>query len=97
MASLADVPTFEEAGISDLKQLYTWWGIFGPANMPAPVVRRLGDEIRTAVASPELKARLQSLDLETFELPREKLADFLRTEVKFWQTFVKQSGIKLDQ
>ena len=96
LASLADVPTFEESGISDLKQLYAWWGVFGPKNLPSAVARKLGDEVNAAVASPDLKARLQSLELENFQLPREKLADFLRDEVRFWQQFIKQSGIKLD-
>ena len=42
LASLADVPTFEEAGISDLKQLYTWWGIFSPALFSRPLIPQIG-------------------------------------------------------
>lgn len=96
LASLPDVPTFEESGISDLKQLYAWWGVFGPKNLPQAVARKLGDEVNAAVASPDLKTRLQSLELENFQLPHDKLAGYLRDEVRFWQQFIKQSGIKLD-
>jgi tripartite-type tricarboxylate transporter receptor subunit TctC len=96
LQSLPDVPTFEESGINDLKQFYTWWGVFGPKNMPSSVVRILSDKIDAAVASPDLKARLQSMDLEGFHVPREKSAEYMRGEVRFWQEFAAQSGIKLD-
>ena len=96
LPSLPDVRTFDELGVPNLRQLYTWWGVFGPVNMPPAVVRRLGEEVRAAVASEDLKTRLQAMELEAFEMPAEKLAPFLRNEVKFWQSFVKQSGITLD-
>lgn len=96
LASLPEVPTFEESGIGDLKLLYAWWGVFGPNGLPPAVARKLGDEVNTAVAAPEVKNRLQSLELESFNMPREKLASYLRDEAQFWRQFIKQSGIKLD-
>jgi len=96
LASLPDVPTFDEAGIGSLKQFYTWWGVFGPKGIAAPVANKVTDAVYAAAAS-DLKGRLDALDLETFAGPREKIPGFLREELKFWQEFVQQSGIKLER
>jgi len=50
-ALLPDVPTLEESGISGF-DLGSWWGIAGPARMPANVVNALNTEIGKILASP---------------------------------------------
>ena len=44
---LPDVPTFEELGYKGFDGVQ-WYGIVGPANLPAPIVKRLNDEINKA-------------------------------------------------
>ncbi|HEV3410476.1 MAG TPA: tripartite tricarboxylate transporter substrate binding protein [Chthoniobacterales bacterium] len=93
--ALPDVPTFEESGIKNMN-LYAWWGIFGPVGMQKNVVQKLDSEIRKAVQSPDVKARLRSLELQEFLLPPEKYTPFLQGELRYWQAFLKQTGIRLD-
>ena len=50
---LPDVPTLAEAGTPGA-DAETWWGIAGPAGMPADVVNALNAEINKALASPEV-------------------------------------------
>ena len=37
-----------------------WYGVVAPAGTPAPIVERLNAEINRALASPELRARLDA-------------------------------------
>ena len=50
---LPDVPTFEELGYKGFDGVQ-WYGIVGPANLPAPIVKRLNEEINKLLAIPGL-------------------------------------------
>src|SRR5450631_1971436 len=52
-ALLPDVPTLAESGIAGI-DLSSWWGIVGPAGMPAEIVNALNMEIGKMLTSPEL-------------------------------------------
>ena len=95
LEALPDVPTFEESGIRNMN-LYAWWGIFGPLGMPPSIVRKLDAEVRKALQAPDFKARLRSLELQEFVMPPEKYASFIQSELRYWQAFLKQTGIRLD-
>ncbi|VTU24901.1 tripartite tricarboxylate transporter substrate binding protein [Variovorax sp. PBL-E5] len=47
------LPTVAEAGVPGF-QLTVWWGLTGPAHMPAPVVKRLNDELNAVLAAPDV-------------------------------------------
>ena len=94
--ALPDVPTFQEAGVKNMN-LYAWWGIFGPVGTPPAIARKLDSEVRKALQAPDFKARLRSLELQEFVMPPEKYAAFIQSELRYWQSFLKQTGIKLDQ
>jgi tripartite-type tricarboxylate transporter receptor subunit TctC len=47
-----DVPTFKELGYADV-EYYNWAGLFVPAAVPQPIVTRLGEAMKTALAQPE--------------------------------------------
>ncbi len=95
LEALPDVPTFEEAGIPNMG-LYAWWGIFGPVGTSQSIARKVAAEVHKAVQSPDIKARLRSLELQEFSLPPEKFSSFIQSELRFWQDFLQKSGIRLD-
>jgi tripartite-type tricarboxylate transporter receptor subunit TctC len=92
---LPDVPTFEELGIRNMNQ-YAWWGIFGPVGTPPKIARKLDGEVREAIQAPDMKARLRALELQEFTMSPEKYAAFITAELRYWQTFLQQTGITLD-
>lgn len=94
LESLPDVPTFSELGIKNMN-LYAWWGIFGPAGMPAFVVKRLNGAIHKALGSADFKARLKLLDLQEFTLPPNQYASFIKGELRYWRKFLQQTGIHI--
>jgi len=51
---LADVPTFEEVGIKGV-DVSLWFGMSGPAGLPAPVLRRLNTEIEKILQMPDVR------------------------------------------
>jgi tripartite-type tricarboxylate transporter receptor subunit TctC len=55
--SLPDVPTLAEAGLTGYT-VEPWFGVFGPAGIPAPVARRLNQALREALDDPEVKEKL---------------------------------------
>lgn len=55
---LPDLPTIDESGVRGY-DAGTWYGIFGPARLPAPIVTTLYQGLRKVMSSPEIKTRLQ--------------------------------------
>jgi tripartite-type tricarboxylate transporter receptor subunit TctC len=51
--SFPNVPTFKELGYSDV-EFYIWAGLFTPRGVPEPIIARLRQAVREAVASPEV-------------------------------------------
>jgi tripartite-type tricarboxylate transporter receptor subunit TctC len=55
-----DVPTLGEA-VPGFNMPPPWFGFFGPAGLPQPIVSRLNAEVARAVESPEVAAKLRDL------------------------------------
>lgn len=55
--ALPDVPTLAEAGLNDYA-VEPWFGVYGPAGLPAPVVQRLEQALAQALADPAVKDKL---------------------------------------
>jgi tripartite-type tricarboxylate transporter receptor subunit TctC len=60
VAALPEVPTFKELGYPDA-EFYIWAGLFAPRSTPEPVLARLREAARAAVAEPEFKAAMDKL------------------------------------
>ena len=58
--SLPDVPTSREAGLPAF-EAQGWNALFGPKSLPEPIVTKLNQALRTALASPNLQARFKEL------------------------------------
>jgi tripartite-type tricarboxylate transporter receptor subunit TctC len=94
-AVLPHVPTFTEAGFPDLKVL-VWWGVMGPAAMPKEIVTQINRHIIVALASPEMKERLESMSARPLGSTSEQFATFFNEETTRWARVVKTSGAKVD-
>ena len=91
---LPDVPTFEELGYKGFDGVQ-WYGIAGPANMPAPVVKRLNDEINRMLADPELRQRLAGEALEPMPMAPEQFGQYMRDDIARWSAIAKQRNIAI--
>jgi tripartite-type tricarboxylate transporter receptor subunit TctC len=75
------VPGFETTG---------WYGLAGPANMPAPIVDKLNKALFVALANPEVRTRLASLGFDPAPPNTPAQFDaFIRAEIKKWGQVLK--------
>jgi tripartite-type tricarboxylate transporter receptor subunit TctC len=90
---LPDVPTMQEAGLPNL-EVSSWNGIFAPAHTPAPLLDRLAQEIRAALAEPELAKKFRDLGVEVWPAPAAELSARMRSEIGRWNRVVDEAGIE---
>lgn len=93
--SLPDVPTIAEAGVPGF-DFTSWWGVFGPANLPPPIVERLQREFAKALEQPDVKSSLASFSAEPVGSTPEAFAATVKSEVEKFDKVVKAANIKLD-
>ena len=89
-----DVPTFEELGYKGFDGVQ-WYGIVGPANLPAPIVKRLNDEINKLLASPDLRERLSGEALEPMPMSPEQFGRYMRDDIARWSRLAKERNIEI--
>jgi tripartite-type tricarboxylate transporter receptor subunit TctC len=97
--AMPEVPTVAEAGAAAGLagfDISTWFGLFGPAKLPPPVLARLARGFGDALASPEVKARLASLTAEPASGTPEQFAAFVKSELAKYEAVVKASGARVD-
>jgi tripartite-type tricarboxylate transporter receptor subunit TctC len=54
MALFPDAMTFKEAGLDGVESL-SWYGLFGPAGLPAPIVAQINEDLKKVAADPAVK------------------------------------------
>ena len=89
--SLPDLPTVSETLNQDF-QAKGWFALLAPAKTPEATVKKLGDDLRTALRDPDLKKRFEVVG--TFPKPSsvEETNAFIRTEQDKWRPIVRQIG-----
>ena len=92
---LPDVPTLDEAGIAGF-DLWSWWGIVGPAGMPANVVQALNSEIGKMLNSPELGTFLSNEGAEAEAMTPQQFGDLMRLETERWIKVAHEANISID-
>ena len=81
------LPGFEVVG---------WYGVIGPANMPAPLVKRLHDELVKALNSPDIRGRIEADGSQPVGSSPEDFRRFMQADMDKWAKLVKESGAKLE-
>jgi tripartite-type tricarboxylate transporter receptor subunit TctC len=98
-AAMPDLPSVAEAG-ADLGlaafDIHTWFGLFGPARLPADVSARLNKAFVDALGTPELRSRMSALMAEAAPTTPEQFGTFVKAELDKYEGLVKASGAKAD-
>jgi tripartite-type tricarboxylate transporter receptor subunit TctC len=99
LAALPEVPTVAEAcGVAPM-DTSTWYGIFGPANLPAPIVARMNAEVNRIISTPEFRDWLvnnQAITPPAAPNSPEQFRDTQRADVARWAEVVRRSGATVD-
>lgn len=92
-AQLPDVPTTAEAGVKGA-EAPLWFGLWGPAGMPADVVKKINADVRKALADPAVQDRLVKGGNETIDMSPEEFARRVRSEIDDYTRVLKAAGVQ---
>ncbi len=90
------MPTFDESGYKGFDGVQ-WYGIVGPANLPAPIVKRLNEEIGKLLQSPDLAERLSGEALQPMPMTPEQFGQYMRDDIDKWSKLAKDRGIQIGE
>ncbi len=94
-ALLPETPTFEESGFKGFDGVQ-WYGIVGPAKLPAEITKRLNAEINKAIAAPALQQRLSSEAIDPMPMTPEQFGKFIQADIARWSALARERKISLD-
>lgn len=87
-----ELPTLREGGLDVVS--YAWFGISGPAALPAPIVERLSTELRAVLADPPTRARLEELGGAPPDTTPASYTAFVRDELAAFAPLVRAAGLQ---
>jgi len=93
--SLPDVPTIAETGLKGYA-LDPWFGVYGPAHLPAPIVKALNDAFAEALALPDVKDKLTQAGFTPRGSSAEALAKLTQSEYQRLGDVAKKAGMTAD-
>ena len=85
-----DILTLKEGGI-DI-DMSTWFALYGPAGMPAPLANAYSRAVATALTDTKVKETLLKLSQTPVGSTPEELARRQLSELKAWEKIIKTSG-----
>jgi len=94
--AVPDVPTLEELGLKGFDAMQ-WYGVVGPAGMPAEVVRQLNESLNTVLKAPDLSEKLSVEAVEPMPMTAEEFGQAMRADIQRWTALAKARNIHLDE
>jgi tripartite-type tricarboxylate transporter receptor subunit TctC len=90
-----DVPTLDESGFKgfDAQQ---WYGVVGPAGMPAPIVKQLNESLAVVLRAADLRDKLVVEAVEPMVMLPEQFAAFMKADIARWTQLAKDRNIALE-
>jgi tripartite-type tricarboxylate transporter receptor subunit TctC len=92
VAQLPDVPTMAEAGMPDYKY-DSWFAIMAPAGTPAPIIKKINEDIATILKTPEMQARWQTLGAIPMTSTPAELDAMIRSDSDRYGKVLQAAGV----
>lgn len=94
--ALPDVPALAEQGFPGFSAL-AWWGIFGTAGIPKPILDKFHAELVKVFNLPDVRRQLAgTLGMDIVVSSPEALQKFLLAEIARWGKVVREHNIRAD-
>ena len=90
-----DVPTMAEQGFAEA-QVTPWFGVVVPTGTPQAIVERISKALETALATAQVREKLDLAGCEPRSATLKAFADIIRDDVVLWAKVVKEAGITAD-
>jgi tripartite-type tricarboxylate transporter receptor subunit TctC len=88
-----DIPSMSEA-IPAFRAPSSWFGVFGPAGLPVPMVARLNSEINKTLAAADVKAKLDENGLTVIGGSPEDFGALIVDGLSRYGAIIRAAGIK---
>ena len=88
-----DLPTVAESGVPGFST-GAWWGLFGPAGLPRPIVDKVRAELTRMLGTPEMQRIFAANTMEPMDMTSDQFAQFIREDLDNWARQIKAAGIK---
>lgn len=92
--SFPNVPTIAESGFPGF-DASTWYGLVGPAGMPAALVQKMNADMNKVLAMPEVADKLASFGGEDGGGSAARFGTFIGAELTKWAKVVKDAQVKV--
>jgi len=93
-AAIPDVPTVSETIPG--YDLLTWYGMYYPKRVSAPIVTRMHAELVKILALPEIARAFDALGVEPAPSTPAELDAYMRAETDRWRKVITTAGIRLE-
>jgi tripartite-type tricarboxylate transporter receptor subunit TctC len=93
--SLPDTPTFTELGMPAY-DYSIWFAVLVPSATPAPIVKKLNEDIGKVVSDADYRKTLQDRGFEAVANTPEQLAAFLDKDYLRSKALIEKLGLKVD-
>ncbi len=90
---LPDTPTVKEAGLPDYL-VSGWFALAAPKGTPDAIVNKLNDEVKKALADPDVRARFQQQGAQTYYLPPDQSKKFIADEIVKYRDIITKADIE---
>ncbi len=93
--TIKDVPTLIESGFKGFDAVQ-WYGVVGPAGIPAPIVKQLNETLTAVVNAPDMKEKLSVEAIDPMPMTPEQFGAYIKAEVVRWTALAKDRKIRID-
>ena len=90
-----DVPTVAEAGIPGF-DADIWYGLVVPAKTPPAIIKKISEDMKTALDDPEIQAKLRQNGLEPAFMTPEQMGELMKRDVARWKEVATRINLVLD-
>lgn len=93
VAIAPEIPTVAESGMKGF-DFASWYGLWGPKDMPADLVAKIQTEVVKVVNEPEVKDKLAKLGFEPIGSTSDYFAKYIKDEMARYDEIIKTANIK---
>jgi tripartite-type tricarboxylate transporter receptor subunit TctC len=95
LSQAPDLPTAIEQGVPGMLAS-AWFGMFGPARLPAAVTQKISTALGQAIADKTINNKLIEAGLEPQYLAPQNMSVFVAQDMARWKEVVAKAGVKTE-
>jgi len=95
VAIAPNIPTVAESGMTGF-DFASWYGLWGPKDMPADIVNKIQAEVAKIVADPSVKERFAKLGFEPIGSKPDYFAKYIKDEMTKYKKIITEANIKAE-